>query len=187
VAGSTCTVINPSTGQPVDFSDGRGVRHLFDGPVPQVNISAAAGKIKYGGANNRGVVYFKAETSLKNITDGTSQTLLVGEVGRATAESGHAFNGDHDPAELIGHDAGFCERCDLPAVPPGVTATPDEKRSVYGDAGFGSAHTSVTHFLMCDGSVRAIPRETDLNVLDRMATRAGDDPYDINGTAPQCP
>jgi hypothetical protein len=163
------------------------VRHLFDGPVPQVDLTAGAGNITYGGNNNRGVVGFRATTSLKHITDGTSLTLLVGEVGRGSSESGHVFNGDHDPAELIGHDAPFCERCDLPPVPPGVTATPDQKRTVYGDHGFGSTHSGVVLFVMCDASVQAISRDTDLNVLDRMATRAGDEVYDLNGTATECP
>jgi prepilin-type N-terminal cleavage/methylation domain-containing protein len=187
VAGSTCTVYHPSTGLPVDFGVGRSVRHLFDGPVPQVDLSAASNKIKYGGTNNRGVVSFRAETSLKNITDGTSHTLLVGEVGRGSSESGHVFNGDHDPAELIGHDSPFCQRCDLPPVPPGVTATADEKRTIYGDAGFGGNHPAVVHFAMCDGSVQSVSRETDLNILDRMATRAGEDHYELNGTAAECP
>jgi prepilin-type N-terminal cleavage/methylation domain-containing protein len=181
VAGSTCTVYN--AGAPVDFSLGRSVRHLFDGAMPQANQS----KVKYGGTNNRGVVSFQGEVSFANITDGTSNTLMIGEVGRGLSEAGHVFNGDHDPAELIGHDAPFCQRCDLPPVPPGVTATADEKKSIYGDGGFGGNHSGVVLFVMCDASVQAISRETDLNVLDRMATRAGDDVFDINGTATQCP
>jgi prepilin-type processing-associated H-X9-DG protein len=55
-----------------------------------------------------------------------------------------------------------------------------------GDYGFGSAHPGVVNFIMCDGSVQAISKDINGPVLDRMATRAGDDIYDINGTASPC-
>ena len=82
---------------------------------------------------------------------------------------------------------GAGQTCSLPPVPPGVTASAEERRTVYGDNGFGGNHAGVVNFVMCDGSVQAISRDVDLNVMDRAATRAGDDPYDFNGTAPECP
>jgi hypothetical protein len=145
--------------------------HLADGPVPQGNKWDK--KVKFGGSGNRGVISFKAETSLKNITDGTSNTLLVGEVGKGESEIGHAFNGDHQPGLPLGEERGFCEKCEL-------------NRAEGGDSGFGGVHSGVVLFVACDGSVRSISRETDKRVLDRMATRAGDDQYDENGTAPTC-
>jgi hypothetical protein len=129
------------------------------------------------------VKYWKGATSLKNISDGTSNTLLAGELGRASAESGHAYNGDFTPYEFIGHLAPFCQRCGLPPKPP--TAT--DAGNNYGDYGFGSNHPGVVLFVMCDASVRPISVETDLNVLDRASTRAGDDNYDLSGTASTCP
>jgi hypothetical protein len=41
-------------------------------------------------------------------------------------------------------------------------------------------------FVMCDGSVQPIARDTNLDVLDRMATRAGDDPYTVDGVVSPC-
>jgi prepilin-type N-terminal cleavage/methylation domain-containing protein/prepilin-type processing-associated H-X9-DG protein len=182
VAGSTCTVFDPVTSAPVIFT-GQGTLHLVDGPIPQCNANAAAGKVTYGGTGNRGVMKFKAETSLKNITDGTSLTLLGGEVGRGVSESGHAFNGDHLPGLLIGEEAPFCLRCDLPPHPnPAAPPNPN-----YGDVGFGGNHPGVVNFVMCDGSVQSISKETDLAVLDRMATRANEDLYNLTGTATSCP
>jgi hypothetical protein len=40
---------------------------------------------------------------------------------------------------------------------------------------------------MCDGSVQGLSRDTDLNMLDRMATRDGGEVIDVNGSAPICP
>ena len=178
VAGSTCSIFDES-GVLVQDWDSR-TAHLIDGPVPQINRETG---LIFEPAGTKRVKSWKGATSLKSITDGTSQTLLAGEVGRDVSESGHAFNGDHSPYEWIGLRQPFCQRCSLPPLPPGVT---DDGVS-WGDRGFGGGHPGTVLFVMCDASVQSISRETDLNVLDRMATRAGDDLADLNGTAPTCP
>jgi hypothetical protein len=120
---------------------------------------------------------------LKNITDGTSKTLLVGEVGRGTSESGHAFNGNQG-GNFIGELYPFCERCDLAPHPNPNWPANDP---AYGDPGFGSAHSGTVLFAMCDGSVQAISAETNLAVMDAMSTRAGDEVYDLSaGQAIPC-
>jgi prepilin-type N-terminal cleavage/methylation domain-containing protein len=168
VRGSTCPVYVPGSSTPLtDFDGAQG--HHADGPIPQCDRD----QVRFGGAGNRGVFGFKAMTSFKSITDGTSQTALGGEVGRHASEAGHAFNGDHNPAIALGEGRGFCQKCEL-------------NKAEGGDNGFGGVHSGVVLFVMCDGSVQSISKSTDLPVLDRMATRAGDDQYDINGTAPSC-
>jgi prepilin-type processing-associated H-X9-DG protein len=124
-------------------------------------------------------------TSFKNITDGTSKTLLGGEVGKGDSEKSQAFNGDTS-GEFAGEVHQFCARCTFPPVPLGLTLSADDKLN-YGDSGFGGAHNGVVNFAMCDASVQGISRDIDPKVLDRMTTRAGDDPYEITGTAPACP
>lgn len=171
VRGSTCPVYATNDAGTLvlvtDFDGGMG--HHADGAIPQCDRKL----VRFGGSGNRGVLGFKAMTSFKNITDGASQTALGGEVGRYASESGHAFNGDHNPAIALGEARGFCQKCDL-------------NKTEGGDNGFGGVHSGVTLFVMCDGSVQSISKETDLPVLDRLATRAGDDQYDINGTAKSC-
>jgi prepilin-type N-terminal cleavage/methylation domain-containing protein len=174
VAGSTCIVThtdsgvfaNPLTWEQFDNSSS----HLVDGPIPQCRSKDVRFTVT---PTNRGVLTFPGRTSFKNITDGTSKTLLAGEVGRAISESGHAFNGDYEPGVWVGEEEPFCQRC-------------GSKRSEGGDGGFGSMHPNVVHFVMCDGSVQAISRDINLAVLDRMATRAGDDPYTLDGPAESC-
>jgi prepilin-type N-terminal cleavage/methylation domain-containing protein len=178
VAGSTCTLTNDAGGA-LAFSNccDSSTAHLVDGPVPQIN--RATGLIK---TSNGHVSSWRGATKLKHITDGTSLTLLAGEVGRAVSEGGHAYNGDFLPYEWVGHLSPFCQRCSL--VPnPDTTAPPNIN---YGDRGFGGNHPGVVLFVMCDSSVKAISRDADLNVLDRMATRARDDHYEESGTATTC-
>jgi hypothetical protein len=170
VLGSSCSVFNEAGAQVTNFDGGQG--HYADGPIPQCDRTY----VREGGASGRGVLSFKAVTSLKHITDGTSQTALGGEVGRATSESGHAFNGDHFPGVQLGHNPShdFCQKPELP-------------KTEGGDSGFGSVHSGVVLFVMCDGSVQAIAKEIDVGMLDRLATRAGDDLFDPTGSAvPYC-
>ena len=140
-----------------------------DGALPQANPA----DITWETTAKKRIVGFRSKTALKHITDGTSHTALAGEVGRFVSEGGHAFNGDHNHTMQLGWRQGFCEKCDL-SQPEG------------GDTGFGSVHTGIANFAMCDGSVQGISKETDLGVLDRIATRAGDDPYELDGKAPTC-
>jgi prepilin-type N-terminal cleavage/methylation domain-containing protein len=184
VGGSTCSVYDEAgVKHPYDRSFYTNqYAHLLDGPVPQVKNST-----DYGGAHvikqaNR-IISWKAETSFKNIYDGLSQTLLVGEVGRGTSEASPAFNGDFDPFMNVGHLQPFCQRCNLPPKPFNSTE-PDIN---FGDSGFGGNHSGVVLFVMCDASVSAVSRDADLNVLDCMATRGGEESYTITGTAPTCP
>ncbi len=176
VAGSTCVVPHREPGQPTNpivYTEfNQSSAHLTDGALPQADHKNKS--VKYTTTpTTRGVLSFRARTSLKDITDGTSKTLMAGEVGRRTSESGHALNGDHFPGLWVGELEPFCQRCGQSA---------DEG----GDGGFGGVHPGTVNFLMCDASVQAISRETNLAVLDRMATRAGDDLYELDKVATPC-
>jgi prepilin-type N-terminal cleavage/methylation domain-containing protein len=173
VSGSSCRITTTSkTGAVVVLTTGAydgSTGQYVDGPLPQ----AYREQVRYSDSTKKRLKGFKAVTGLKNITDGTSKTLLAGEVSLATSESGHAFNGDHLPGYPIGATRPFCQNCTQPS-------------NAGGDSGFGAAHPGVVVFAMVDGSTQVISRSVDLNVLDRMATRAGDDPYTLDGIAAPC-
>ena len=169
VSGSTCTILEGGTPVIVNGSYSGATGHLVDGAMPQANRS----KVRYQDSARRRLASFKGPPSFRNIKDGTTKTLLAGEVSRSLAESGHALNGDHLPGFPIGETRPFCQNCILPG-------------DAGGDGGFGGAHTGVVLFALCDGSVLPIDRSTDLAVLDRMASRADGQYFDLNGTAPSC-
>jgi len=117
-----------------------------------------------------GVRGFEAER-LKNITDGTSHTLLVGESTTATSAQWRTF---------WAYSYGFFS---LSAVTP-------QTRVLWGDydrclgaegtgrdmpckRGWGSFHPGGLHFLLCDGSAQFVSHEVDTEVLAQMATIAG--------------
>lgn len=177
VGGSTCPIPNPGgSPNPITFGQfNERYQPLLDGAIPQ-----AKSYLK-GGAGNRGAIRFRAKTSMRHIIDGTSKTLLAGDVGRGTSERGHAFNGDHNSMLQIGELQAFCENCTAPYDPNDPNGN-----NGGGDQGFGSAHPGVTNFLFVDSHVQPISRDVDPKVLDRAATRAGEDQYDFDGTAPTC-
>jgi prepilin-type processing-associated H-X9-DG protein len=105
---------------------------------------------------------------LEDVTDGTSNTLLAGEVtGDATgtfnahnwvvqaiSDVGNGINGQYTmPGD--GH----------PYVWPASKAGPH--------SGFSSYHPGGSHFALADGSVAFISQNVDQNVLAALATRAG--------------
>ena len=177
--GSPCPKPNSITSSPpflypVDLTGFYG--HLSNGPIPALdkdNASQYRRTTPPKHPNNRGIAFWRPRTGLKDILDGTSKTLLGGEVGRGTSESGHAYNGDHSPGVMVGvgEDGDLAER---PALGP----------NEGGDGGFGSVHSGVILFVMCDGSVQAISKDTDMWVLDAMATRDLGEAYSLNGKGP---
>lgn len=129
--------------------------------------------------------------SMKNVEDGTSNTVIFGEVSRISSEGdwgfrdggsrgamnpaalgdlagtgAAAFNGDHNTGRRIGENDPLAVR-DI-------------------DYGFGSAHPGITHFALADGSVQSINLDIDPAVLDRMGNRHDGEAYDINGSMPSC-
>jgi prepilin-type N-terminal cleavage/methylation domain-containing protein len=140
-----------------------------DGALPQADRPSVRYK---AGTSNKGLLSFKAITSFKSISDGTSQTLLAGEVSREISEGGHAFNGDHSPGFPTGLKAPFCQRCTMPRMPDNITS---DTNNQYADGGFGSGHPGTVIFLLADASVQFIQRDIDMSIMERLATRAGDD------------
>jgi prepilin-type N-terminal cleavage/methylation domain-containing protein len=168
VSGSSChTIIRGGTRYETGSYDGSSGMYV-DGAMPQARrpVTYRTGS----GANGRQVVSYTPVTTLAKITDGTSKTLLVGEVSLALSEEVQVFNGDSFPGYPVGEERPFCEDC----------------TTVDGDRGFGAGHPGVVNFLMCDASVQSISRDVDMRVMDRAATRAQEDLYEFGGSAESC-
>jgi len=114
----------------------------------------------------------------RNITDGTSKTLLIGEkrmnISYCTT--------DQQPDDNDGYVGGFQDDVVRwaarvttwgPLVPDADIAGPQ-----YTDATihppifqFGSSHSGMAQFVMCDGSVQTIPFTVDPIVFERLSIR----------------
>ena len=115
--------------------------------------------------NADGVLYQRSRVKASQIADGTSNTLMVGEmIGSGPNTNGgyfwttwdvlHTVNGINYPVRLL--QAGF-------AFSPWSLA----------DNGFASYHPGGCHFTLADGSVQFLTETIDQQTLAALTTRAG--------------
>jgi prepilin-type N-terminal cleavage/methylation domain-containing protein len=110
-------------------------------------------------------------TNMDSITDGTSNTFLVGEkhvilgkFGVGGDVNGTEFHGDgsiynSDPENIN------ASRVASPSCPLAISATTTFNRQ------FGSWHKDICQFVMCDGSVHAIAVSIDVENYRRLGVR----------------
>ncbi|NLE39286.1 MAG: DUF1559 domain-containing protein [Pirellulaceae bacterium] len=120
-----------------------------------------------------GVNFQRSELRMSRITDGTSNTYLIGEKNvnpdcyttfSKPGDSQSMFNGwDEDNVRYAGIDTRNNARREYPPTPdtPGVEA----------HQCFGGPHPGVCLFVFCDGSVRPIDYSVDLLLHHNMAAR----------------
>ena len=124
------------------------------------NVGAIRGA--YRAAN--GVLYNDSRTRIANIRDGTSNTLLIGEV---TGGYEGSFRGWFWLTHNINDTADGINCSDT--LPGGAT-----QHRFYG-GGFSSYHQGGCYFTFSDGSVHFLNEEIDQTLLAALTTRAGSD------------
>jgi prepilin-type processing-associated H-X9-DG protein len=182
----------------VDGEDGNG--HLegacgdyacCDGDGKDRNIAAANGAMisplllnpNVGDDNPypRPIISFRSRTDFASISDGLSNTLLIGEKHVRHGELGLANDGDM--AYYSGYDYTTAQRSagwyyDSGGVRQNKPLMkPDDAASTIR---FGSWHTGVCNFVFCDGSVHSLPVNIDIDVLRRLAVRNDGQPIPGN-------
>src|SRR5262249_22517483 len=117
---------------------------------------------------------------LTSITDGTSNTFLVGEfmLNEANTTDGSGEN----RGTFWAYTYASYNQSSFTLLPQTFTTNYNAcfnaaAGTPYTDQpckrGWGSNHTNGLNFVMCDGSVRWVANGADLNVLNAMATIAG--------------
>jgi prepilin-type N-terminal cleavage/methylation domain-containing protein len=124
-----------------------------------------------------GVLYQRSSIPMKQVTDGTSKTMLVGEkylnpdnyeTGTDISDDQAAFAGDDFDAcrwsHLLYSNDGNPNN-DQPLVPQADTGGVGPLLS------FGSAHPGAFQAVLCDGSVQSIAYEIDMQTLRNLCNR----------------
>jgi prepilin-type N-terminal cleavage/methylation domain-containing protein/prepilin-type processing-associated H-X9-DG protein len=142
---------------------------------------ASAGQFEPGDspADNNGVFYRNSRISLRDITDGSSLTLMVGERSRNLADA--TWVGAVASAVVCTNPQWPVRNCEpsnvlvLGHTGPVVGEQPWVDVPNYKGAGaddFWSLHPGGCNFLFCDGSVRFIKETVNPTVFSSLATRA---------------
>ena len=130
-----------------------------------------------------GVIYNYSETTISDITDGTSSTYLIGEkyMNPDNYASGMDWGDDQGMYEACGVDTcrwGYITKRDPPAS---YAARPDQRGLAMDQSGiFGSAHLSGCNYVFCDGSVHSISYEVDGTLNSYLANRHDGQPISKN-------
>jgi prepilin-type N-terminal cleavage/methylation domain-containing protein/prepilin-type processing-associated H-X9-DG protein len=132
-----------------------------------------------------GVIYPLSKTKLTDISDGTSNTLLLGETSSAVGRTlvSRSWGGiqpwtwGYYNYTGLGPDKGWL------MIDHKVVTYPIGYAGSFftNETPFTSAHASGgVNVALCDGSVRFLPKTTDLLTLQRLATRAGGEVVTLN-------
>ncbi|VTS07628.1 DUF1559 domain-containing protein [Tuwongella immobilis] len=113
------------------------------------------------------------QETFATVTDGTSNTLMLGEWQTRTSDRRRTFwaytytsynqSSVHPASHTYINDFTRCEQI---SASLGLDNRPCRRA-------FGSFHTGGSNWAMADGSVRFIPQSVDMNLLANMATIAG--------------
>lgn len=119
-----------------------------------------------------GVIYQRSEVSGKHITDGTSNTYMVGEKALTTTnyETGSdqgdnetwctGFNNDNFRVTALANPPASGALTALTPLPD----APSYPTGIPGERAYGSAHSGGVNMAFCDGSIRSVSFNVDWQV-----------------------
>jgi prepilin-type processing-associated H-X9-DG protein len=121
----------------------------------------------HGGFATQGVFQRVLRTKITDVADGSSNSLMLGELSWVNDVSGTRYRawtrGVHNS------NATSCLKNVANAInSPGV--------GTFNDIAFGSHHSGGCNFALADGSVRFVQQSIDLNLYRSLASRNGGEP-----------
>jgi len=186
------TPANPVLGIPLKLAqcpaDSRGDLILpgatagLNGTVAFTGYLGVSGIQGDASGDRNGILSYNRTVKMADITDGTSNTLLVGErppssdlyYGWWFAGAGYDGTGTGDVV-LGARDVGYTASLGCPNTMVGFQ--PGNPNVFCDQAHYWSLHTSGSNWLMGDGSVRFTSYSTTDQVFPQMATRSGGETY----------
>jgi prepilin-type N-terminal cleavage/methylation domain-containing protein/prepilin-type processing-associated H-X9-DG protein len=149
--------------------------HYFGnmGPIgtnPATGLAYNSVSTGQGGYSLQGVLGINTRWKLTDITDGTSNTFMIGEVSWNNASHFRIWT------RGWGNSAVFTAR----NVVNAIGATPYNGSNNFNNVSFGSEHGGGTNFLFADGSVRFVTDNVSMNVYLSTASSDGKETTTVN-------
>ncbi|MEO2033359.1 MAG: DUF1559 domain-containing protein, partial [Planctomycetaceae bacterium] len=125
------------------------------------NMAGTAPVSATGQCKGDGIFFHNSTTRIRDVTDGTSNTFVVGERVTRVAEGWHSTwvgmvsKGEEAFQRILGS----------------ADHVPNDRAAHFDD--FSSQHTGGAQFCLADGSVHFLSENIDLSVYRSLATRAG--------------
>lgn len=150
-------------------------------PTPYPLFYYVGGKILPNGYfSEMGILYVDSKTSFKDIVDGASNTLLLGEsswLGSGGPNGEKLFTGWTAGLGQADKQGGpIADSYCLRNVRHPINAKGRHWVTVANDVSFGSEHPTGCHFLIGDASARFINESIELQAYQAMSTRYGEEP-----------
>jgi prepilin-type N-terminal cleavage/methylation domain-containing protein len=147
-------------------------RGYYSGESPSsVSQASTSGFVwpRVPGDDTDGVSFYRSEIHLSDTTDGTSNTMLLGE--KYVCQDDYLTGQDAGDNEClyVGWDNDTYRYTDPRSCPGPRMDTP----GLYLPTSFGSAHPSGIHVALCDGSVRGIDYEIAPEIFFGLGSRDG--------------
>jgi prepilin-type N-terminal cleavage/methylation domain-containing protein/prepilin-type processing-associated H-X9-DG protein len=143
--------------------------YLDDQPTVTALCDYAASNFEETGA-----VRHREPLRLLDLTDGTTNTLLVGDKRLNRGPMGQPQK-DDDTGYASGFDADVIRYTNRAPLPDFTAPSGD------GDGRFGSSHTGVFNVVFADGSVRSLTYSVDVTVFSYLGNRSDGQVIDISG------
>jgi prepilin-type N-terminal cleavage/methylation domain-containing protein len=138
-----------------------------------------------GGLANNGIIAFNGKVNIKDVSDGTTNTVMIGECGWQAGPTRTWIVGtlDQNSYSLTaagtpqGHGWIYNAKNVMWPMHTAYREKPGEPYSGYlsNDISLGSMHQGGAQVGMGDGSATFLAEDIELNVLKALATRANDD------------
>jgi prepilin-type N-terminal cleavage/methylation domain-containing protein/prepilin-type processing-associated H-X9-DG protein len=126
-----------------------------------------------------GVMYCGSMIQMQDVTDGASNTYLIGEKYLDPDYYTNGWDAGDNEAALIGDNEDISRWTYMTSYPSTYYLVPKQDTPGYYDRfSFGSAHSGGLHMAFCDGSVHLISYSIDQDVNRYLGNRRDDQPID---------
>jgi prepilin-type N-terminal cleavage/methylation domain-containing protein/prepilin-type processing-associated H-X9-DG protein len=139
--------------------------------------------------DGNGMLFNLKSIQFKNVTDGTTNTLFVGEItsaqgehpGQGKAWIGHSWANWNCQATALGiNGVGSVPGGRNDAIDPLDGDGGNRHSEYYREVSFSSFHPGGAHFVMVDGSVQFVSENVDQYILAALTTRQGGEVVDLS-------